>query len=127
MKLLLLTTYRTFPPKISFVVTVIFIISGLSAFARLNESDHAAFTSDDEKLRLVDEMAEAWAGVNSWRIEYEVAPFGVTKGFVKTHQIMAVAAPGEIYHLGAHSTPQYPWQKDPYSQELFIYQRRTCH
>jgi hypothetical protein len=105
------------------VGTVIVATVGLSARG-------AADNSDAERVRLVDRAAEPWSAINRWLIEYEATPSAATAATtegVPVHRIMAVAAPGEFYHLSAHFPPIHPWQADPFCQEYFISQGKTCH
>jgi hypothetical protein len=85
------------------------------------------FKTEAEKLHLIRTASERWATVRSWLIEYDVFPSVKKDGPVPVHRIVAVSATGELYHLGAHFPPLYPWQADPHCQEFFIHQGRTCH
>ncbi len=107
-------------------IIIVVIAVALPAWARWNDADVERFKSDAEKRRLIGKAAAQWNTVNRWRIEYETTPSATSKGSVATHQIMAVAAPGELYHLGAHFSRDHPWQADPYCQEFFIHQGSTC-
>lgn len=54
-------------------------------------------------LQSIDNQSKRWEDVNSWLIEYEVLPELSAGGeFTSVHRIVAAAAPGELYHMGAH-------------------------
>ena len=81
---------------------------------------------DAERRELVDRAAGPWNAVARWLIEYEATPSATTQG-IPVHRIMAVASPSSFYHLSAHFPPEHPWQVDPFCQEYFISQGKTCH
>lgn len=66
----------------------------------------------------------AWNKIDRWLFAYEtVSPNGPS---VPVHRILATAAPGKMYHLGAHM-PTYPWELDPYAQETIIFDQTGIH
>lgn len=84
--------------------------------------------SEAEKLAVIEKSVAAWDRVNRWLIEYEAFPVVRDPDSISNpvHKVMSVTASGDLYHLAAHF-PGYPWQVDPFSQELFICNGRACH
>lgn len=75
----------------------------------------------DEKLDLIARLTKPWDRVNRWLIEYEASAVISQGDAIPVHKIMAVAEPGDFYHLVAHLPPTNPWQHDPFAQELEIH------
>ncbi len=90
-------------------------------------------TRDAAKTRVMAQIKEAskpWDTVERWLFEYDALPPTNDEVFSPVHRIIAAAAPGAFYHLGAHFSVAkhgFPWQVDPLAQELFIYNGVCCH
>jgi len=88
-----------------------------------------ALRPGDERSPFVRELNRSlaqWNSIKRWLIEYEAVPFPTNGEFSPVHRVLAVAEPDQLYHLGAHFSP-YAWQMDPFCQEFFIRESRTCH
>jgi hypothetical protein len=87
----------------------------------------AKYAPDSEKLTAIAEINEngsAWLTVQRWLIEYDTTELNAKALYIPVHRIMAASAPGELYCLGAHSSPQ-PWQIDVFCQEFVIHNGKT--
>ncbi|MCL5745468.1 MAG: hypothetical protein M1541_16350 [Acidobacteria bacterium] len=85
------------------------------------------FETRAAKLALVTRIEEGWKKVRRWLLEYDARPQPTVPGLAGAHRTMAVAAPGELYHMGAHYAPGLAWQEDPFCQEYFVHSNITCH
>jgi hypothetical protein len=108
------------------IFALIIAAINLSMRSYAGDSDFGKFASDAQKLNLLDRLMTQWTSVNRWLIEYEIAPSSETAGFSISYRIMAVAAPGDFYHMGAHVLGS-SWQTDPFCQEYILHQGHAFH
>ena len=85
------------------------------------------FLDEQERLSLIDTATLRWRVVRRILIEYEILPSTHSAQFAKAHRILALGAPGMVYHTGARFTSRQPWFSDPYRQELFVWAGKSCH
>lgn len=100
---------------------------GLSDPGHANDWDGEKFSSEAEKLGLIERAVARWKTVNRWLIEYEATPSAANTESIPVHKIMAVSEPGDFYSMLAHFPRTNPWQVDPFCQELFVHQGSVCH
>jgi len=107
-------------------ISAAIVFSGSTSLA--DSVAEPTLTDGGSKLcREILKNGEKWSAVKRWLIEYEARPFGdAGKTIIPVHKVMAVAGPGAFYELSAHF-PGYPWRMDPYRQEFFIHDGKTCH
>lgn len=111
--------------QISAAIVVSLLALGIAIGA--TEPKPIAFLPADDKLALLDKMEAEWSKIDRWLIEYEAVPALKKPGWPSLHRVIAVGAPGDLYHLGAHFTNDQSWRNDPFCQEYFIHARVTCH
>lgn len=68
----------------------------------------------------VASLQRAWKGVERWSVVYSVINTDESSRNVAIRKVLAVKAPGSIYDMVAHSTPDYSWREDPYRQEVYL-------
>lgn len=116
--------------KTFFLLGLFFCVA--AAFSNRLSAQNAApesYQSDAEKLAVIEQIEKAgaaWNDVDRWLIHYDGKPVPATSKYTSIYRIMAVAAPGELYHMGAHFDPQ-PWEEDPFCQDYFVHNGKTCH
>src|SRR5438034_7461043 len=114
-------------PRSRFISVLIIMIAGLAAMSRSEENVPMGYRSKAEKLALLAEAQTEWRKINRWLVEYEATPIDTKLGLLGAHRIMAVAAPNNLFHMGASFADANPWQADPFRQEYFLYDGVACH
>src|SRR4051812_40438012 len=109
-------TQRLFP----FIVALFVMCQPVRIWADNPETE--IFSTEAEKLQLIEQAVRPWQEVKRWLIEYEAAPTNTNSESSPVHKVMAVSEPDELYKITAHFPPSHPWQVDPISQEFFIHQ-----
>jgi hypothetical protein len=102
-------------------------IAEFAAIFRPAEGEAGEYRSKPEKLALLDKAQGEWAKVNRWLIEYDAIPIDAKIRLPGVHRIMAVAAPGDLFHMGASFRGSTSWKADPFRQEYFLHNGVAFH
>jgi hypothetical protein len=108
-----------------YLLSHVFNITAIASIYNNNGSMH--FFPESIKCDILNKSISKWKSISRWLVEYDILPTHNTSISYSVHEIIAVAKPGDLYHLGAHTTDKYHWSEDPYCQEYYIYKQKTCH
>jgi hypothetical protein len=80
-----------------------------------------------EKLRVLNELETSWRAVNRWRIEYEATVLSGRNKGTSVRKVMAIGDPADLYQSVVHVPFSNNGDVDPFCQEYFIHDGKTCH